>query len=646
VTNSPDVRSALAYAALGLVPPMIRNALLEEPDFRDEYGIEAEAILHFGESGISIPRFELFKAIREILAGALVKEVTDTNDEKWKVEDVSEGGQLPAIRLSRGEQRLNLPGYAVLSPDTDARLRSLDESASDVNLPSGDRAAWRDVLAERPLDDDEVDAFHNDLRDTPIERARSIRREMLDGQSSIHSLVPLSRRYYERLVGAYDGSSSIHEYAARGGREFLDRLLAWRPYDGLLCFLYLASHPSMTAEIDVDRLPREDIARAFVFLDKQGDRISQIGAIEVGLRILPSIPEIESALVRLIERIRDDDVDGQASDFKLLSALFMLVDGELSRARLMPAEPPFFRRLTALSQAALIHRQLVNSAIDVDAFHDWAFRNRGEQFYLQSVADLRLEPHWRPGLATPSQMRAGFLGRIMIAAVNDEQNIRGERLYDIILGAESGVIQSLNDSFTLYMPGPLEGTENSRNMLPAAIVEAIETQLSAEVVGPSSFIALVNSALIFRVGADHADLAARALKLGSYRLANVEDRTQLLTILSGLATVAVVGRSHTLANELRVLVRRYMRDAQYSLSTEEAVRICLVASASRAGMEEWRDFAGEWLTELALGDLEREAGIGFHSHLRYLCSVIPELWVSCARADAALMAYNAILHTG
>jgi len=222
---------------------MIRNALLEEPDFRGEYGIEAEAILSFGESGVSIPRFELFEAIREILAGASAKEVTDANDENWKVEEVSEDGGLPVIELSRGAQRLNLPGYAVLSPDTATRLRSLDESASDVNLPSGDRAAWRDVLAERPLDDDEVDAFHNDLRDTPIERARSIRREMIAGHSSINSLVPLSRRYYERLVGAYDGSSSVLEYAAGSGRKLLDQLLARRPYDGLLFCLYLSSHP-------------------------------------------------------------------------------------------------------------------------------------------------------------------------------------------------------------------------------------------------------------------------------------------------------------------------------------------------------------------------------------------------------------------
>ena len=183
-----------------------------------------------------------------------------------------------------------------------------------------------------------------------------------------------------------------------------------------------------------------------------------------------------------------------------------------------------------------------------------------------------------------------------------------------------------------------------QNILPAEISEAIETQLGAEEVGPSSFIALVNSALIFRVGADQAELAAKALKLGNYRLANVEDRSQLLAILNGLATVAAVARSRALADELRILVRRYRRDAQYALSIEEAMRICLVAAASRADLNDWREFAGDWLTELAFGDLEGDDGEVLHSHLQCLCHAVPELWVSCGRADAALMAYNASRH--
>ena len=78
MTNSPYVRTALAQAALELVPPVIRKSLLEESGFREEYGFKADGVLSFDDSGVAFQRSELFEAIREILSGASVKEVTAT----------------------------------------------------------------------------------------------------------------------------------------------------------------------------------------------------------------------------------------------------------------------------------------------------------------------------------------------------------------------------------------------------------------------------------------------------------------------------------------------------------------------------------------------------------------------------------------
>ena len=569
-------------------------------------------------------------------------EITDTDGQEWKLSNESEESALPILAISCDKQRFILPDFAVLSPDSTTRLRSLNEVTSDVNLPTSARDRWHNVLSERALEDEEVDEFRSDLHDTPVYIARSIRNEIANGESSVSSLVPSSRRYFERLVGAYDGSASIRDYAAGRGRQFFEQLSAWRPYDGFLFSLFLSSHSALTAEISVEYLGNQDLVRAFDFLEKRGDRISQLGATEVGLCVLPERPEIEPVLIRLIEQIRDDNVDGAASVFKLLSALFLLVDGELSRTRLLSAEPPFYRRLASLSQAALICCQFVNSGVEINPFYEWAFSNRGEQYYLQSLADMRLEPRWDPGLATESQMKANFYGRIMIAAKNYEKDIKGGELHDLVLGTEPGSLRSLSEFARPYFPGPLEGAENSSNILPAELSEAIEAQLSAEEVGTSSFIALVNSALIFRVESDQAELAAKALKLGNYRLANVEDRSQLLGILNGLATVAAITRSRALANELRILVRQYRHDAQYALSIDEAMSICLVVAASRADLNDWREFAGDWLTELAFGELEGDDGVVLYSRLQRLCHAVPELWVSCGRADAALEAFNAI----
>ena len=232
-------------------------------------------------------------------------------------------------------------------------------------------------------------------------------------------------------------------------------------------------------------------SRAFNFLEKHGDRISQLGAVEVGLRILSERPGIEAALIRLIEQIRDDNVEDASSGFKLLSALFGLVDGELSRTRLLSAKPPFYRRLASLAQAALIHRQFVDTGISGDAFCEWALKIRGGAHYLQTLADLRMEPRWTPNLASASQMQADFFGRIMITARNHEDNVKGSKVHALVLGDDPGSLRSRSEFFRPYFPGPLEGGGSSPNPLPTEYAEAISTQLSGKEAEVSSFIALV-----------------------------------------------------------------------------------------------------------------------------------------------------------
>lgn len=632
-------RAALAGAALELVPPLIRKKLLNELSFRDEYGFKNEAMISFVSSELSIQRSKLFDAVRVAFMGEAPIELTDVENRVWNLTKDAREGEFPHFVLSRDQQRMVLPDFSVLSGDACTRLRSLEESASDVNLPLSAQEEWRRILEERALEDDEVDAFLGDICDTPVHMERTIRNELRAARIPVSSLVPNSLRYFERLVGAYDGSVSIKDYADGTGRALLGQLSEWRPYEGFLFSLFLSSHSTLTAKIKVDHLEREKLEEVFDFLEKHGDMLSRLGAFEVGMRIISDRPEVEPFLLRLVHRIRDDDVEGEVSEFELFSALFVLVDGELARVRLMVERPPFYRRLASLAHAALIHRQLIQFKIDHKHFSEWAFSNRGEQFYMQSLTDMRIEPRWNPCLVAAPQMQADFFGRIMIAGNNFESNIVDGELHDTILGDGD---QSLSKQYEFprpFLPGPLEGTEDSPNVLPDDLARVIEEQLDSDEVEASSFLALINSAIVFRITSGHAELAAKSLKLGNYRLAKLETKSQLISILNGLATVAAVSRNPGLADELRILVRRYQLDSQYRLSIEEAIRMSLVASAARKNLMEWREFVGECLTDLAFGELEGHEGAILHSHLTALLHSVPVLWVSCARADAALKAW-------
>lgn len=642
MSEIPDVRAVNVQVVLKMMPPIIYETFVEDAQFMKQYGLTSDGVISFDHSNVSVQRSELFNAVRKCLCGIAKVELFDKNGKEWTVINIAKEGDIPKIKVSSGNQHRTLPNLAGLSSDRTIRLRYLDEEVSNVNLPRSVQAAWYNILSERSLEDEEVNLFFSECRDTPVNQVEFIRSHIKEKSITISSLVPASRRYFERLIGVFDGSTSICNYAAGGGRAFFKQLLSWRSYDGFLFSLLLSSHSALTVEIDVDQVASEELVAAYEFLDEHGDIVSQLGAIEVALRVLSSRPELEPILIRLIKRLCGDDVNTQDSGFNLITALFILIDGELSRIQLFTKEPPFYRRLAALTQAALIYRQIVNSGIGIEEFCEWAFNNRAGQYYLQSLADMRTEPCWCPDLASAMQLKANLLGRIMIVARNCEQNIKTGELHDLIFGTHSGSVYSLCEYPYSYYPGPLDSVEDTLKILPIEFSQEIEKQLCAEEITAKSFVLLVNSAMVFSIGTDQAELAAKALKLASYRLINVENRPQFLAILNGLATVSAITRSHALADALRILARVYRRDPQYSISAEEVMRICLIAAASYKDLKKWGDFIGEWLTELAFSDdLEREDGETLHCHLQYLCHAVPELWVSCGRAEAALLAYNA-----
>lgn len=638
MTNTPHQRSVLASVTLKIVPPLIRENLINEQKFREEFNLKTESLYNFGSRGVSVKQSDILNAIRAVLAEEDPVDVNDTENRTWRLTNNAHKGALPNLVLSIDQQHITLPHFSVLSEDVSIRIRSLEESASDVNLPFNAQEKWRSIIEKRALNDDEIYAFQNDIRDTPVNMERTIRSELFAGKSSTSSLVPNSRRYFERLVGAYDGTNSILDYAVGTGREVFKQLTDWRPYEGFLFSLLLSSHSLLTNDINVDNLDKKDMENVFSYLEKYGDILSRLGAFEVGLRILPDRPEVEPFLLRLVELIRDDEVEGEVGEFNLFSSLFVFVDGELARIRLLSDVPPFYRRLASLAQAALIHRQIVQSGIDYRHFSDWALSRGVEHFYMQSLSDMRIEPRWNPDLAYASQIQADFIGRIMIAGNKFRSNLGEGELSDIILGEGEQSLIKLYKFPQPYFPGPLEGAEVSQIPLPDDIASAIEKQLNTKEVKLASFIGLVNSAVIFSITSDHADLAVKALRLANYNIASLEDKSQFMGILNGLATVAAVSRSQMLADELRILVRRYRKDSQFGFSIEEAIRISLVTSAARENLIEWREFVGEWLTELAFGQLQKNEGEVFHSHLLALLHSVPELWISCAKADAALKA--------
>lgn len=638
MANNTYLKSAVAQAALSHMPPLICKELLQDSSFRDEYSISVSSKIEVG--GVTFELSNLTVAVRNVLSGSSRAEVIDTNAQTWQLKNTSDVGDLPKLVISSDEVRHLPPSFVSFSPDREIRLRTFDQAVNDVNLPGCTSISWREILSSRALKDEEIYDLISEFRNTPIANIEAIISEIEDGNSPISTLVPPSRFYFERLIGKYDNSQSIREHAAGSGKTLLNELSEWRPYEGFLLGLLLSSHSSLTDEIDICRLSSEDLVKAYTYLGTNGDRISQLGAIEVGLRVLPSRPELEDPLLRLIELIRDDAADKPTSAYRLLSTLFCFVDGELARIRLFSDTPPFYRRLAAMSQASLIHRQLVNLSVEIDRFCDMMPNDRRFKHFLQSLTDMRLEPRWDPRFAAASQLKSEFVGRIIIAADRFRDSLENSQVRSLLYTEEAESLRTYSQLFFSYIPGPLEGAENAQVNLPSELAEITKKQLSANTAEPSSFVAMVNFGLVFGLTEELSELAIHALSSASYRLRNIKNREQLVATLYGLATIAAATRNTALADALRIMVRIYRADARFNLSIQEAANICLAAAASHSDLDVWTEYVGECMSEFAYGELQGDEGLECYAYLIGLRHAVPELWVTCGKADAALAAFN------
>jgi hypothetical protein len=271
---------------------------------------------------------------------------------------------------------------------------------------------------------------------------------------------------------------------------------------------------------------------------------------------------------------------------------------------------------------------------------DWGLKSGGSLFYMQTLIDLRREPRWFPDFISPQQLKAEFVGRIAGAAERYRANIPKGEVSSLLWGTESTTIEAQMELSAL-LPGPLEGGIEAVREIPRELEASITTSLQAEELTPDSFIALVNSSLIFQTGSQLSELAAQALRRVGYQLRKVAAKDDPFPLLNSLAMVSAITRSKELADEVRILARGARRREGKKLSPEKSARVALVAAAANRDEPAWSNFVGEWLTELAFADMTVEQAVALQGDLYTLFHLEPALWETCSRAEAALSAFVA-----
>ncbi|KPF47261.1 hypothetical protein [Rhizobium sp. AAP43] len=631
-----EKRKAIARELLSYFPETIKDRLILDRGFRGRNGIRTVAKINFAGVDGSFPRNELMRAVSRVFhPGSTPETVADEVGDVWLLAFDAEAGE---PTLTKGEQRISLGSLWYVAADDATRCSRLEQMFNENRAVGADLDRWRELLTAGPIDLEDIETFHQDFERTPTQIVLGIRAGMAEGSSKQDSLTPRGLNFYERLVGARGDAATMTAFAEVSAKSHVKELLAWNAEEGLRQALLAGSQASLVPSLP-EGFDLAILERVTAWAADRGDRISQTAAFELGLRHLKESPFLMPYLVSIAEQIRDDDPEDPNGRLLLLSNLFVFVDGSIAQLGYLRDVPPYWRRLASIAQASLIEREFVRGGISPGNSTNWMNNGRGTPFYLQNSIDGRLEPRWLPDFATPQQWKQELAGRLVGAADLHAHAIQGTPLEPLVRSSDAGSLRSQLEFPFAHLPGPIEGGLDRMVEAPPEFEALARHSVAVDATDPEAFNALVNTCLVFGTLPELAQKAAEGIKAAKYRIRDNARTGQNFGMLSGLALVAAVTRSQDLAREVRVLNRVALRRAGSDLDMVQSFRIGIIAANAFSDLNEWRQFVGDWITELAFSDMDRATAIQLHGLVEVLCDLEPALWATLSRADAALTSF-------
>jgi hypothetical protein len=539
--------------------------------------------------------------------------------------------------MKSASQELRADMLLLQTENQNARMAVYQEQVRQVGFAQQLNQRWATILRDRPLSDSELGELAQDLSRTPIAVMATIADHLDRTTVPFDVLVPRSLEYYERLVGRVEGQTDFRQYASEVLPGHVQSLLQWDDARGLHLALLLGSNSlvaDLLNETAISAAAFSNVARWAV----EADPLTQGITLELALRRTRQVSKFAPAVGELAKLFCNAASIPNSPAFDLLSTAFTLVDGELGKTRITAGKPPFWRRLAALAQAALISRCVLGKKRDFKGIVDGMRSIRMREYEVQCWIDLRLDPRWQANFATAEQLRHEVGGRVLMTAMVNAVAADKLSVSSLVTSEEPGSLKSVLSRMRVTLPGPLDGNLGVREPLQQEVADRMREALADESPSWRSFVIVANAALHTQLPGDIPTVAAAALRRANYHLPAEGRPDQVQSCLTSLAMLAADYRSRELADELFAVLRSYRRLFPSELDVEAAFGIGLLACASRSDFGEWCKCVGYMVADLAFAELQSEGAGELYSSVTMMCDMVPELWAFCGRGIAALEA--------
>ena len=608
------MRACIISHTLNLLPRSVGSELLSDTKLCEELGLQPDATISFGDKRYTFSRCDLFKAIRSVFV-SIESEflLEDTDHNVWSLRNLP--GERSSFSLTNGDVQIVNDSFWPLLRDVDRRLSVFETVAKSRWLSKDDIKHWRGVLSAENVSDDDVSNLLFDLEQSPVHIKKLLKSEFRRQSNSATTLVPNDIRYYERLIGKYDGSKNIEELCNNELKQYFDGKVEYGVTESELL---ICMHKSISRVLStglVDETSYQALANRAI---ETCHPILLVSCLEIG-----SFKFANSSDTTLIDLFECISSVKTLENLRLLCFMAMFVDGELARLQIFRDKPPYYRRLAALAQSALIVESALEESIAFDKVEQWATQQRGLYFYCQSFIDLIEEPRWLPTYLTVEQFINELYGRVNLAF---QEATKSETIRNL----QEQLMNSSKLNMNCFLPGPLEG-----NVVPAEVPREISCLLADQTsheASLASFRVLMNSALFWKIDEEHLKRTVSLLESAQHKLAEANDKDSVYQVLNGLAQVACMTRSEKIASSVMILSRLYRDYIDVDSEPENHLALGLVAGAAFEEKNDWADFVGQWSTELACLPISEDATFRIEAMLKRLCILEPYLYHTCSKA--------------
>jgi hypothetical protein len=594
-----DLPHIRALFALRKFSPAVQSDVLADGTIATRFDVPVSQPAQVSDD-LTIQRPLLLSAFQKLADDEALPPFTGEDGKPLDVKLTLDGH---AAVIAYKDKRWRFPYAAFCSSQPSRRLAILDQTLAQHTFAIAQRTRLRMLLARQDYSDRDFMTAIGLLSASPESFSANLRERASAGHFSMSEVLSRPPEYWDNLTATLADSKTLSDFITNELAEERCARIAQDPARALVMISLTFGSPSLVPGDLFKDVPSEVLLDGVDRLSKVDDPFALCGVFGVCADRATDDPRFIAAGEQLLKK-NFGDIKRLETAFDVYAAMFVITTAYFAEHETLRHKPVFWRRLAAASHAALVLRTLGAANLENEPLLTWAFRVKGQPYFLSTFNDFRVEPRWRPDWIVPRYLIADAYGRAFGSCRQFTAGDLPPGWQEPITVARTW-IEDNNFQLMAFIPALLEGERHAT--IPT--IDELNQPAGAEVVKlfkefvarPSMDALIKLTPVIWSFGCPPDALGAVSKVVNSVRNeATNADPDVVVAALSLSADIAAQNFDETLGDLVaETSIERYL-NGEPPKSFAPAVFVLLACAAARKDEDEAQTMLARRLENLAL----------------------------------------------